>query len=179
MRPSIIKPGDLWPGFYDGARYSMLMGKIWWNNPDGPRQYVVEEMPWELVRELRLHKPLGGSFRITEHGYVITLIPQQPLHNDLKKQFESFSIIQQQLMKTKVKTTFMLPVYIGKYHEGFTLKPPVDYSAPLTDDERKEMLSFLDKFSFVKGRSSVGDSQDIADLDNSDIEFQDDPEDWK
>jgi hypothetical protein len=78
VRPSEIKPGDLWPGFYDGARYSMLMDRVWWNNPDGPRQYVVEELPWEIVRELRLHKPLGGSFRVTEHGYVITLIPQQP-----------------------------------------------------------------------------------------------------
>ena len=145
--PTNLKPGDLWTGFYDGARYSYLMSKFWWNNPEGPRQYIEEELPFEIIRELRLHKPLGGSFRITENGYIITLIPRQPMHNYLKKQFESFSQTQQRLMRIKVKTTFMLPVYIGKYHEGITLKPPVDFSKPLSPEERDEMLAFLDGFS--------------------------------
>lgn len=177
--PTEMKPGDLWPGFYDGARYSYLMNKLWWNNPEGPRQYVEEELPFEIIRELRLHKPQGGSFRITENGYVITLIPKQPLHNYLKKQWDSFSHIQQRLIQTKVQKTDMLPVYIGKYHEGIMLKPPVDFSKPLSTEEREEMLAFLDGFSFTKNTEFDARSQEKTDPENIDIEFRDDPEDWE
>ena len=37
ITPKKIQPGDLWPGFYDGARYSYLSDRAWWNKPGGRR----------------------------------------------------------------------------------------------------------------------------------------------
>jgi hypothetical protein len=79
ITPVNINPGDLWPGFYDGARYSFLRNSVWWNNPDGARQQVNTPFPEVILSQLSKFKPDGGSFRITENGYVITLIPKQPL----------------------------------------------------------------------------------------------------
>lgn len=148
LTPRKIKPGDLWPGFYDGARYSYSKDKVWWKNPEGLRQYIHQTLPNDIMVQLHMKKSFGGSFRITENGYVIALIPKQPLPNNLRKQWEGLSDVQKRLIATKVEYTQMLPIYIGRYHEGITLKEPEDFSKPLTDTERKKMLDFLDGFSF-------------------------------
>ena len=175
VTPEDIQPGDLWPAFYDGARYSYLMDKIWWHNPDGYRQYVKESLPKEVIKELRRFKPEGGSFRITENGYVISLIPKQPLPKNIKKQWEILSDIQQRLIAVKVERTDKLPIYIGRFYEGITLNEPENFSKPLTKEERVKMLEFLDGFSYSprfegmvpkgSGNETVGD------------DFRDDPED--
>lgn len=169
LTPINIQSGDLWTGFYDGAKYSYSGNKVWWNNSGGPRQYIQQTLPNEIMIQLRLLKPAGGSFRITENGYVITLIPKQPLPNNIKKQWESLSDVQKRLIATKVEHTLMLPVYIGRYHEGITLKEPQDFSKPLTDAERKKMLDFLDGFSFSAEFEGMVPK-------NIDSETRDDPE---
>lgn len=174
LTPAKIQPGDLWPGFYDGARYSYCRDKVWWNNSGGPRQYVQQTLPKDIMMQLSMFKPAGGSFRITENGYVITLIPKQPLPNDLKKQWESLSDVQRRMIATKVEHTIMLPVYIGRYHEGITLNEPQDFSKPLTDAERKKMLDFLDGFSF--SAEIEGMVPKNIDDENLGIEPKDDPE---
>lgn len=147
LTPKKIKPGDLWVGFYDGARYSYLLDKVWWRNPNGPRQYIKQTLPNEVMVNLRTFKSTGGSFRITENGYIITLIPKQPLPNNIKEQWSHLSDIQQRLIATKVENTEMLPIYIGRFYEGITLKEPTDFMSPLKPEEKKKMLNFLDGFS--------------------------------
>lgn len=172
ITPQNLSTGDLWPGFYDGARYSYLNDIVWWNNPDGPRQQIEGKFPDVLMKSLNRLKPEGGSFRITENGYVITLIPSQPLPNNLKEQLESFTKVQQRLVSIKVETTEMLPVYIGKFHEGITLKEPVDLTSPLSKEEKKKILDFLETFSQSKRIDIPSDS-----FDKIQHRTYDDPED--
>ena len=175
--PSDLKPGDLWPSFYDGARYSYLLDKIWWHNPDGPRQYIEQKLPEEIIMQLHKYKPAGGSFRITENGYVITLIQKQPLPNNIKKQWESLSDIQQHIISVKVESTDMLPIFIGRYHEGITLKEPTDWTKPLSSEQKEKMLEFIEGFSF----SNEFEGMVPKNVDKREIveEFLDDPEDFK
>jgi len=174
--PENIQSGDLWPGFYDGARYSYIIDKIWWNNPEGTRQYIEQKLTDDIMTQLRRFKSMGGSFRITENGYVITLIPKQPLPNNLKKQWEKLSDTQQHIIAVKVQHTDMLPVYIGRFHEGITLKDPVDWNKPLTEEKRKEMIKFLEGFSF----SGEFEGMVPKDVEKEEIveNFLDDPEDY-
>lgn len=172
ISPVNINPGDLWPGFYDGARYSFLKNNVWWSNPDGARQKVENPFPESLLNILNKFKPDGGSFRITENGYVITLIPKQPLSNNLKEQLKSFSNVQQHLVSIKVDATEMLPVYIGKFNQGVTLKEPVDLSSPLSAEERKKIFDFVEVFSQNKK------SESLFNRDEKDAyQIHDDPED--
>lgn len=176
ITPEIIESGDLWPGFYDGARYSYLNDKVWWNNPDGPRQYTEKPLPEEVMKVLRRFKPEGGSFRITENGYVITLIPKQPLPNNLKEQWNRLSEAQRRFLAIKVQSTDMLPVFIGRYHEGISLRPLQDMRKELSEDEREAMLAYLDCFSL----STKFDGMVPKNIDTKALgkEFKDDPEDW-
>jgi len=176
ITPETIDPGDLWTGFYDGARYSYLNNKVWWNNPDGPRQYADRPLPDEVIKVLRKFKPEGGSFRITENGYVIALIAKQPLPNNLKEQWNRLSEAQRRFIAIKVQSTDMLPVYIGRYHEGITLRPPQDMRKELSSEERDSMLAYLDCFSL--NTKFDGMVPRIADSKALGKEFKDDPEDW-
>ena len=177
ITPEDIQPGDLWTGFYDGARYSYLINKVWWNNPEGPRQQINQRLPDDVMFQLHKFKPEGGSFRITENGYVITLIQKQPLRPNIKKQWESLSDIQQRIVAVKIENTDMLPIYIGRYHEGITLQEPEDWSKPLSLEQKKKMLAFLDEFSFSREFEGMVpkniDKKHIAE------HFLDDPEDFK
>ena len=179
INPQNIQPGDIWPGFYDGARYSFSMDKIWWKNPEGFRQYVIETLPKDLVLHFRRFKPQGGSFRITENGYVITLIEKQPLPNKLKDQWDRLSTTQQHLIATKVNRTEMLPIYVGRYYAGITLKERQDFSQPLTDDERNNMLDYLDNFTLSLEFEGMVPKDAERDEPEESEDFLDDPEDWK
>lgn len=142
-----LNPGDLWRGFYDGARYTFCEKKIWWKNPElDTRQFTNEMLPVEILKELTFLKPKGGQFRVTENGHLITLIPPQPLPADLKKQYESLSNVQKQIIETKVKTTKMLPVYVGDFFEGFTLQPVRRLTDPLSKEEIDKMFTFLNQY---------------------------------
>jgi len=179
INPQSIQPGDLWPGFYDGARYSFSMDKTWWKNPEGFRQYVIETLPKELVLHFRKFKRQGGSFRITENGHVITLIEIQPLPNKLKDQWERLSTTMQRIIATKVNRTEMLPIYVGRYYAGINLKPRQDFSQPLTDDERNNMLDYLDNFTLSLEFEGMVPKDAERDQSEESEDFLDDPEDWE
>ena len=87
------------------------------------------------------------------------------------------SDIQQRIVAVKIENTDMLPIYIGRYHEGITLQEPEDWSKPLSLEQKKKMLAFLDEFSFSREFEGMVpkniDKKHIAE------HFLDDPEDFK
>lgn len=142
-----LEPGDLWTGFYDGARYSFQDTKIWWNNPeDGTKRLTVERLPVAVLTALRTFKPDGGSFRVTENGVVLTLIAPQPMPPRLKIQYDALSNTQKQLVWVKVQSTQMLPVYISRYYDGFTLQPFRKLTDPLSAEDEAAISAFLKRY---------------------------------
>lgn len=146
-----LTTGDLWRGFYDGAKYSFLGRRIWWKNPElRTRQFTHETLPLSILKELTFLKPTGGSFAITENGHVLTLILPQPLPTDIRKQHESLSNAQKRVIETKTRSTKMLPVYIGDFFEGFTLQRVRKLTDPLSEKEANEMIKFLNQYGAPK-----------------------------
>lgn len=142
-----ISAFDLWPSFYDGARYSFRGDKIWWHNPkDGTDQYTNESLPPALLGRLARVKPQGGRFCVTENGCVLTLIPPQPLPANIVAQFGSLSDLQRNLVRIKTETAEMIPIFIGTFKSGFTLKPVRRLTDPLTDSELERLSKFLKQY---------------------------------
>lgn len=172
--PSHLEPGDIWPSFYDGAKYSAVRDgrgtRMWFRN-NHYRNYVEHDpalggvMPVAIEKEFAYYKGQGGSLRVTENGYVITLISPQPLSDDLRRQWEKLSVTQQRLVELKVEGTRMLPIYLGQWvNPAVKLKPRKDYSIKLSKEDRTKMLRFLNKFTKSE--------------DDIDEPFYDDPEDF-
>ncbi len=142
-----LVPKDIWPSFYDGAKYSFMGDRIWWNNPEtGTKQLAREHLPDPVMRVLSALKPEGGSFRVTENGRVLTLIPPQPMPVQLQAQYNKLSNAQKNLIAVKVVSTSMLPVYVGDYFEGFSLFPVRNLTDPLPVDIEREILDFLNSY---------------------------------
>ncbi|MFG1690560.1 hypothetical protein ACGF5M_00145 [Gemmatimonadota bacterium] len=142
-----IQSLDLWPCFYDGARYSYKRGQLWWKNPvDDEWQRTVESLPASLEKAFLEVKPSGGSLRITENGKVLTLIVPQPLPQRFRPQYEALSNVQKRLIEVKMKSTERLPVYLGEYFDGFNLHPAQKLTDPLSPDEEAEIVSFLNRY---------------------------------
>jgi hypothetical protein len=151
-----LKPSDLWTGFYDGARYSFRGRKVWWKDPeDGSKLLVKEAIPREILKILQFHKPGGGSFRVTENGVVLTLIPPQPMPPDFQRQFDAMNVLQRNLLYVKVKGTERVPVFVGVYEDGFTVLPARKLDSPLSPKEKEELIEFLKSY----GQESAVDSK--------------------
>lgn len=148
VRGDGLEPFDLWPSFFDGARYTYARDQLWWRNPEEKiRQRTNEDLPQEILDRFRRVKPLGGSIRITEHGSVLTLIEPQPLPPRIQPQYEALSSTQKRLIQVKVEGTNMLPIYLGDYvGAGLTLQPPERLTDPLSDEEEAEMVGFLKQY---------------------------------
>jgi len=150
---------DLWPAFYDGAKYSFLGRKVWWNNPEtGTKQFAREQLPLSVLRDLTYLKPNGGSFRITENGRVLTLIPPQPMPPRLQEQYDGLSNAQKNLIAVKVESTDMLPVYVGDYYDGFSLLPVRRLTDPLSSETETEIAEFLKKYGQGGPASKIADT---------------------
>lgn len=142
-----LSPLDLWPAFYDGARYTFARGRLWWRNPvERLRQRVDEGLPDAIQKRLEQVKPLGGSIRITEHGKVLTLIQPQPLPTHVRSQYNALTNTQKRLIQVKVEGTDMIPIFLGDYLGGITLHPPERLTDPLSDAQEAEMMSFLKRY---------------------------------
>jgi hypothetical protein len=142
-----LQPQDIWPAFYDGAKYSFLGRKVWWNNPEtGTKQFTREQLPLPILRAITYLKPSGGSFRVTENGRVLTLIPPQPMPPRLQEQYGVLSNAQKNLIAVKVETTEMLPVYVGDYYDGFSLHPTRRLTDPLSPAVETEIAEFLKQY---------------------------------
>ena len=97
-----VQPLDLWPSFYDGARYSYKSGNFWFKNTeDGVWQQTKEKLPSEMEARFRQVKPEGGSIRITENGKVLALIEPQPLPRHMKPQYEALNNLQKRMIAVK------------------------------------------------------------------------------
>lgn len=71
-----VKPGDPWPAPYRGSRYTVLGGRgvtlVGWNRD--PLSIQAEPYPHQMARAVRATKGEHGSFRVTPHGAVITMV---------------------------------------------------------------------------------------------------------
>jgi hypothetical protein len=139
-----LEPGDLWTSFFDGAKYSFLGDKVWWMDPEtGMRRRVNEKLPPKVHANLKFFKAEGGSFRITEWAKVIALIPRQPLPPRVEQQYAKLSTRQKNLIAVKTKTTDLLPIYIGEFEGGFTLRPTRKLGEPMSAGDRKDFATFM------------------------------------
>jgi hypothetical protein len=142
-----LRPMDLWGGIPDGAKYSFSGKRVWWKDPaDGCRLLVNETPPPDILRVLRVLKPEGGSFRITENGLVFTLILPQPMPPSLRDQFNALTPLQRKLVWVKVTGAKRLPVFVGRYPSGFTLRPRRSLSDPLSEEATAKLVEFLKSF---------------------------------
>jgi len=110
------------------------------------KQFARERIPSPVLKSLTYLKPSGGSFRVTENGLVLTLIPPQPMPPRLKEQWDALTNPQQNLIAVKVESTDLLPVYVGEYYDGFTLSPSRRLTDPLPPETQAEIADFLKRY---------------------------------
>lgn len=171
---SSLSPMDIWTGFPDGAKYTYAAGKVWWKDPsDGCRRLANEPMPPSLARVMSAVKPEGGSFRVTENGSAFTLIIPQPMPPGLKDQFERLSPVQKNLLWVKMEGASRLPVFIGRYTQGFTLRPQRSLTAELPKEVSRRLAEFIKSFgqpgSRAEAPTPVGKEELVPDF-KDDIE---------
>lgn len=176
LRPDGVKPGDLWPSIYDGARYSLTdPDRIWWKNPKTGRRHPVQEgVPERIASEVLLHKGGGGSFRITPWGDVITLIDTVPEPGDVKAQFANLPRVVQNIIQLRNDRGLdMLPVYVGNIEDpSIRLDEPRDLTDELTESAQKGIEEWIESL----GPTAV--AQDGIDESDDQSEFDDDPAEW-
>ncbi len=145
VRPEGLEFGDLWPSVYDGAKYSFVDERVWWNNGASNRRYTVDNgIPGHILGNLRQYKPQGGSFRITPWGDVITLIRSHPASNLVQQQFGDLPRVVQNIIKLrKERGVEMLPIFIGNIGDWVAdLSSPRSLSDELTEEEQDELASW-------------------------------------
>lgn len=198
VRPQDLESGDLWPSVYDGARYSFVEERVWWNNGATNRRHTVDNgLPTNVLGSLQQYKRQGGSFRITPWGDVITLIPSHPAPNTVQEQFGDLPRVVQNIIKLrKERGVEMLPVYIGNIGDWEPeLSEPGSLSDALSEEEQEELKSWAsglgststttasshkaEKASGGSGSGGTTDETEGSDgEDEKQPEFEDDPMDW-
>ena len=166
-----LSPMDIWTGFPDGAKYTYAAGKVWWKDPsDGCRRLADQQLPREIARTMSVLKPEGGSFRITENGSVITLILPQPMPPSLKEQFDRLTPLQKNLLLVKMQGAQRLPVFVGRYTQGFTLRPRRSLNERLSKEDARRLVDFILTFgqegSLPEAPPAVGDEGLLVDFDD-------------
>ena len=157
-----VEPLDLWPAFYDGARYSVKRGTLWFKNvAEDVWQRTKEPLPQDLQERFDKVKPTGGSLRITENGKVIVLIEPQPMAAHIEGQYKALSTVQKNLIEIKFSTTHRIPIFLGEHHDGFELHKAELLTDPLDPDREAVMISFLKQYGDgVRAQPSVFDPDD-------------------
>lgn len=164
------QPLDLWPSFYDGSRYSFKKGRTWWRDPEGISwRETRETLPNEIRDRFFKVKPDGGSLRITENGKVLTLIAPQPLPRNIEDQYNALNNTQKNLIAVKTHAVELLPVYLGEFHGGLTLRPARGLNEPLSPQEETDLMAFLLRYDKEGGDEDprpfdpLGDVEDQID----------------
>ncbi|GAB7012968.1 hypothetical protein [Halolamina salina] len=198
VRPQDLEPGDLWPSVYDGARYSFVDERVWWNNGSTNRRHTVDNgLPASVLGRLQQYKRQGGSFRITPWGDVITLIPSHPAPNLVQEQFSDLPRVVQNIIKLrKERGVEMLPIYIGNIGDWSPeLSDPRSLSDALSEEEQEDLASWASSLGSTStttasshkatnGSDSGESSSDSSGAEESEDdneprpEFEDDPMDW-
>jgi hypothetical protein len=198
VRPQGLEPGDLWPSVYDGARYSFVDERVWWNNGSTNRRHTVDDgLPATVLGRLQQYKRQGGSFRITPWGDVITLISSHPAPNNIQEQFSDLPRVVQNIIKLrKERGVEMLPIYIGNLGDWSPeLSEPRSLSDDLSEEEQEDLASWASSLgststttaSSHKATSDSDGGEPTSDSSGADEsaddneprpEFEDDPMDW-
>lgn len=198
VRPQDLEVGDLWPSVYDGARYSFVDERMWWNKGSTNRRHTVDNgLPATVLGRLQQYKRQGGSFRITPWGDVITLIPSHPAPNTIQEQFSDLPRVVQNIIKLrKERGVEMLPIYIGNIGDWSPeLSEPRSLSDALSEEEQEDLASWASSLgststttaSSHKATNDSDDGEPTPDSSGTDEpeddsesrpDFDDDPMDW-
>jgi hypothetical protein len=170
-----LSPGMIMTGPLDGEMHHWFNGKVWTRNIQGKRCHW-KQIPNELESALNRFKPEGGSFVITCWGNIAALIQPKPLPPEAREQWSKLAEEEKRLLQIKQKSIQMLPIFLGKFSPEWqvTLKDPVDYSKPISDDEMAEMDDFLSQYGI--GEKSSNSRSKEQEIDNSEEKSEDVPE---
>lgn len=179
IQPRTMSPGDLWPSVYDGAKFSFLNDRIWWQNPATHQRHPVEtDLPSDVLSTLQRLKPRGGSFRVTPWGDVLTLVDDPPNPEKASEQLHNLPrVIKNIIVLRRERGVEMLPVYVGSVDDTpFEISEPRSLTDELSAEEQAELNSWA---------GSIGET---AETDPDEHRFQspgedplpvdDDPETW-
>lgn len=162
-----IQPLDLWPSFYDGSRYSFKKERTWWKDPEAVSwRETKETLPKEIRDRFFRVKPDGGSLRITENGKVLALIGPQPLPRHIEDQYKALNNTQKNLIAVKAQTAALLPVYLGDFQGGLTLRPARGLNEPLSPKEEADLMAFLLKYDKKGGYEDPKPFDPLGDLED-------------
>ncbi|MFC7216030.1 hypothetical protein ACFQO4_18330 [Saliphagus sp. GCM10025334] len=200
IRPTDLEEGDLWPSVYDGARYSFVGNRAWWQNGATNRRHRVEGgLPQRILQPIKQYKPEGGSFRITPWGDVITLVPSHPAPGTVREQFSDIPRVVQNIIKLrKERGVEMLPIYVGNIGDyTIEVNEPRSLTDELSAEERESLSSWASGLGqtsstsskehkttpteSTKPNSDTNQKDDSSESDESGSdapEFFDDPVDW-
>ena len=129
-------------------------------------------MPSDILDRLKMLKPDGGSFRVTNSGHVVTLIlADKNRFSKYADEFDAMSNLQQTLVYMYMREFMpdkgsalkdimmnMLPVYVGQLPENFLpikFTEPPSYVEQLDAGARTAILEFLRKPSNAKKSTST------------------------
>lgn len=176
MRPDDVDVGDLWPGVYDGSRYSLTgTDRIWWHNPETKRRHpVTDGIPERVAKEITFRKNSGGSFRVTPWGDVITLIDTVPEPENVKAQFNRLPRVVQNIIHLRNQRNFdMLPIYVGNIDGNrVEIGESRDLTSRLSDTAEAEIKAWIESLG-PTGQATT----DLPETDDR-PEFDDDPAEW-
>jgi len=142
INPKDINSGDLWPGFYEGSIYHFnIDGDIWWKAPYGTRWFANQDYS-DLIDKLSKWKRRGGSFRINEYGRVITLLEKLPYPEHINEQMNKLKDIQKSIIKQKVESTELVPIYICDFKKAIEIAEP-DIGKEWSEEETMDLIDKL------------------------------------
>jgi hypothetical protein len=175
VQPSGLSTGDVWPTVYDGAKYSFVGDRVWWQNPATNKRHPVEtDLPGDVRATLSRLKPRGGSFVVTPWNDVVTLVETPPDPDAAREQLHDLPrVVQNIIVLRRERGVEMLPVYVGSIDDV-----PLEVGEPtsLTDELSAEEKAQLDSWAGSLGTTTetTPDDHRVSGRDLPD----DDPDDW-
>lgn len=179
IQPQGLSPGDLWPSVYDGAKFSFVSDRVWWQNSATHMRHPVEtDLSGNVLSTLQRLKPRGGSFRVTPWGDVLTLVKDPPNPEAASEQLHNLPrVIKNIIVLRRERGVEMLPVYVGSVD-----KTPFDIGDPrsLTDELSAEEQAELNAWAGSIGQTTQTDPDEhrFQDANEDELPDDDDPETW-
>ena len=179
IQPNGLSPGDLWPSVYDGAKFSFIEDRVWWQNSATHQRHPVEtDIPSTVVTTLQRLKPRGGSFRVTPWGDVLTLVDDPPNPEKASEQLDNLPrVIKNIIVLRRERGVEMLPVYVGSVDERpFEISEPRSLTDELSPKEQAELNSWAGSI----GETTETDPDDhrFDSQGENEVPKNDDPETW-
>ena len=179
IQPNGLSPGDLWPSVYDGAKFSFIEDRVWWQNSATHQRHPVEtDLTSTVVTTLQQLKPRGGSFRVTPWGDVLTLVDNPPNPQKASEQLNNLPrVIKNIIVLRRERGVEMLPVYVGSVDERpFEISDPRSLTDELSAKEQAELNSWAGSIGETT-ETDPGDHRFDSRGENE-VRKDDDPETW-